>query len=115
MSGAGLFGRLMGSVSGPAIDHSEMTKAVAAGNCCIVDVREPHEYAAGHIPGAINHPLSRFEPQALPKDSPVILVCQAGVRSAKALQQALLAGHRDIRHYPPGTAGWKANGGDIVT
>jgi rhodanese-related sulfurtransferase len=111
----GLFGRLMGGAGVPTIDHAEMTRAVASKSCCIVDVREPHEYAAGHIPGAINRPLSRFAPQELPKDKPVILVCQAGGRSAKALQQALHAGCRDIRHYSPGTGGWKSCGGSLVT
>jgi rhodanese-related sulfurtransferase len=79
-----------------------------------VDVREPHEYAAGHIPGAINHPLSQFEPHHLPGDKPVVLVCLSGARSAKALERALAAGRKDVRHYPPGTAGWKARGGALA-
>jgi rhodanese-related sulfurtransferase len=114
MSIKGLFRRLMEGASVPAIDHAEMTKAVASGNCCIIDVREPHEYAAGHIPGAINLPLSRFAPHELPTDKSIILVCQAGARSAKALQQTLQAGRTDVRHYAPGTGGWKANGGEVV-
>jgi rhodanese-related sulfurtransferase len=114
MSLGGIFGKLMGSTSVPAINHPEMEQAVASKSCCIVDVREPHEYAAGHIPGAINLPLSRFAPANLPKDRPVILVCQAGGRSAKALQQALSAGCADIRHYPPGTGGWKNAGGALT-
>ena len=114
MSIGGLFGRLMGGASVPTIEHAEMAQVVASGDCCIIDVRDPHEYAAGHIPGAINHPLSRFTPETLPKEKPVVLVCQAGARSAKALQQALREGHKHIRHYAPGTGGWKAKGGKVV-
>ena len=114
MSFGGLFERLMGNADVPTIDHAEMALAVASRTYCIVDVREPHEYAAGHISGAVNHPLSCFAPHDLPKDKPVILVCQAGIRSARALQEALRTGCADICHYPPGTAGWKSCGGSVV-
>jgi rhodanese-related sulfurtransferase len=113
MSFGGIFQRLLGG-DVPTVDHTEMAQFVASKTCCIVDVREPHEYASGHIPGAINHPLSRFAPKDLPKDRPVVLVCQAGGRSAKALQQALRAGRTNIRHYPPGTGGWKSAGGPLT-
>lgn len=56
----------------------------------VVDVREPSEYcdATGHIPGALNYPLSsgileaRYE--ELPKDSPILVVCRSGGRSNQA-------------------------------
>lgn len=56
----------------------------------VVDVREPSEYcdATGHIPGALNYPLSsgilevRYE--ELPKDSPLLVVCRSGARSNQA-------------------------------
>lgn len=61
---------------------------VAAGEAIVVDVREPGEFAAGHVPGAINLPLSRFDPAQLPvgKGKKVVLNCAAGMRSAKALR-----------------------------
>lgn len=111
----GMFEPLVGNSGMSTISHAEMAEAVKSKSCSIVDVREPHEYAVGHIAGAINRPLSRFAPQELPKDKPVILVCQAGSRSAKALQQALRAGCVGIRHYPPGTGGWKSCGGSLET
>ena len=114
MSLSSLFSKLTASVSVPAIEHDDLTRAWLDGSCTIVDVREPQEYAAGHIPGAVNYPLSRFEPRRLPDDKPVVLVCQSGARSAKALQRALAAGRQNIRHYPPGTAGWKTRGGDLA-
>lgn len=96
------------------IDHDAFVAFQAGGDGVIVDVREPHEYMAGHIPGAVNLPLSRFDPAELPSDKSIVLVCQAGGRSAKALQRARADGVRDIRHYAPGTGGWRARGGPIV-
>ncbi len=107
---AGLTG---GGASIPTIDHDAFVRAVKDGSCAIVDVREPHEYAAGHIPGAVNLPLSRFNPSHLPGGKPIILVCLAGGRSAKALQHALEAGHKNIRHYAGGTGGWRNRGGAL--
>ena len=114
MSLSSLISRMLASSSVPAIEHDDLVKASQARECHIIDVREPHEYATGHIPGAENQPLSQFNPQALPNDKPVILVCQAGARSARALQQAISAGHQNIAHYAAGTSGWRARGGPIA-
>jgi rhodanese-related sulfurtransferase len=110
---ANLISRIAGSDT-PTIEHEDFVRKVKDGSCAIVDVREPHEYAAGHIPNAINLPLSRFSPDQLPQSMPVVLVCQAGGRSAKALQQALSSGRRDICHYAPGTGGWRNRRGAVV-
>ena len=52
----------------------------------IIDVREIHEYAAGHIPSAENFPLSTLGSDftKLDKDQKYYVICQAGGRSAKA-------------------------------
>ena len=106
--------KLTGGVAAHAIEHEALERAALAGELHLLDVREPHEYAAGHLPHAVNHPLSAFNPDALPKDKPVVLVCQAGGRSMKAMQAAHDAGRTDVMHYAPGTGGWKARGGRIV-
>ena len=98
---------------GGNVTHDELRAALGAGSAAVVDVREPHEYDAGHIPGAVNLPLSVFDPAALPTGKPVVLVCQAGGRSLRALQAAVAAGVKDIRHYPGGTGGWRALGGPV--
>ena len=112
-----MFSGLMAKLAGggaelPTIAHEEFTRVVKDGSCAIVDVREPNEYAGGHVPGAKNLPLSRFDAAQLPKGE-VVIICQAGGRSAKALTQALQAGRKNVRHYRPGTGGWRANGGAV--
>ncbi len=109
-----LFRRFAGSTSVPAIDHDELVRAQRERACVIVDVREPHEFKGGHIPGAVNQPLSRFDPKSLVHDKPVVLICQAGGRSATALRRALAAGRQDIRHYAGGMSGWRARGGPVA-
>jgi rhodanese-related sulfurtransferase len=98
---------------GGSVTHEELREALKADAITVVDVREPNEFAAGRIPGAINLPLSRFDAGDLPNGKPVVLVCQAGARSAKALRVAVSAGVKDIRHYPGGTGGWRALGEEI--
>jgi rhodanese-related sulfurtransferase len=107
-----LMSKIMGGGELPTIEHDDFLRAVKNGSCAIVDVREPHEYAAGHVPGAKNLPLSQFDAGKLPAGDCVI-ICQAGGRSAKALTQALQAGRKDVRHYAPGTGGWRARGGAV--
>ena len=50
----------------------------------LVDVREPDEFASGHIPGAVNAPLSTINQVSLPKDKPLFLYCLRGTRSKQA-------------------------------
>lgn len=113
MSLGSLFVRPQGGAV-PTIEHEDFTRAVASCSCAIVDVREPNEYAAGHVPGAINLPLSSFSPAQLPQGKPIVLMRLAGARSAQALRQAIEAGQKDICHYAPGASGWKSRGGAFV-
>lgn len=111
---SGLLQKLMGSTSVPVVEHDELLRALSDKSCTVVDVREPHEFRNGHIPGALNHPLSTFDPGNIAKEKPVVLICQAGGRSAKALRHALSTGRQDIRHYPGGMSGWRARGGTVA-
>jgi rhodanese-related sulfurtransferase len=96
------------------VDFGDLEEAVGADAWTVVDVREPHEFAAGHIPNALNLPLSSFDPGELPQDKPVVLICQAGGRSKNALNRARSIGRDDVRHYAGGMNGWRSHGGDVT-
>jgi len=96
------------------IGFEELRQVVESDASAIVDVREPHEFAGGHIAGAVNLPLSQFDPARLPKGRPLVIHCQSGMRSAAALSQTLKAGISDVRHYAGGMKDWRARGGAIV-
>lgn len=73
----------------------------------VLDVREPHEYVAGHVPGAKLMPLSMLTTHVdeLPLNEPIYVICQGGSRSRVAAQE--LARHgRDARSVIGGTSGW---------
>lgn len=89
------------------MELEDVKQGLATGTIYLVDVREPHEFAAGHIPGSINMPLSAFEPASLPNDRPVVLSCQSGRRTLLGLQQAQEAGRADIHtHFQGSMNGW---------
>jgi len=82
-----------------------------------VDVREPDEYAAGHIPGArlvprgflevradLEHP--KRDPWLADRDRPLILYCGGGNRSALAAQTLRRMGFRRVVSLAEGWTGW---------
>ncbi|KAH7084189.1 Rhodanese-like domain-containing protein [Paraphoma chrysanthemicola] len=92
----------------------------------LIDVREPHEYAANTIPTAINIPVSS-QPDALmlseedfedrfgmPKpelDKEVVFFCKAGVRSRAMAGLARQAGYTNVGEYPGSWLDWERRGG----
>lgn len=98
------------------VDLPALKQGLADDVLLVIDVREPAEYAAGHIPGALSMPLSVFDPAAVPRvaGKQIILSCQAGGRSLKALGRAAEAGRDDIHaHFGGGFAAWR-NAGEPV-
>lgn len=92
------------------LDREDIKKGLQDGSILLVDVREPHEFAAGHIPGAISHPLSSFDPSSLPEGKRIVFSCQAGVRSVRALEFAQAAGLNVREHYKGGFKDWATSG-----
>ncbi len=93
----------------------QVSEGLAAGNILLVDVREPHEFEMGHIPGSILMPLSQFDASALPVEPGKRLVfsCAAGVRSLRALDLARAAGLDADTHYIGGFKDWFMSGGKV--
>jgi len=76
-----------------------------------VDVRTPKEYQSGHIPGAINIPVSdiAMRMNELPKNKQLYVYCHSGVRAAKASALLAKAGFH-VENMPESMEGWKAAG-----
>ena len=92
---------------------AELESARAAG-AVVVDVREPAEFAAGRVPGAVNVPFATV-PLALGRlaelagDGPLFVVCHVGGRSARAADYLTQYGI-DSRTVDGGTQEWAAGG-----
>ena len=81
----------------------------------VIDVRNPHEWEAGRIEGAVHLPLDDLGERAkeLDRTRPVVTVCLSGGRSAKAVKE--LAGEGfDVQHLEGGLAAWVAQGQPLV-
>ena len=100
--------------SAEEITHADLVAALQTRACALIDLRESGEFAAGRVHRASNMPLSRFDPAALPKGKPVVLICRSGARSAHALSRAREAERIDVRHYRGGTIGWAQLGGKLI-
>jgi rhodanese-related sulfurtransferase len=89
---------------------------IAFGGLDIVDVREPSEWAEGHLPGARLVPLGqlRANPRALLPRDRVLFVCAAGVRSQTAAKVAAGLGLGDLYNLSGGTRSWTAAGLPLV-
>ncbi len=86
----------------------EAEALMAAGGVDVVDVRDPHEWAEGHVPGARNVPLHdlKSDPRGhLPRDR-VLFVCARGMRSQTAALSAEAAGIREVYSLDGGTIAW---------
>lgn len=81
----------------------------------IVDVREPMEYVAGHIPGAIAMPLGQVATRRdeLPKDATIYVVCASGNRSKVGAELIAYAGY-DAVSVGGGTNAWQVLGRPVV-
>jgi rhodanese-related sulfurtransferase len=75
----------------------------------LVDVRESHEFKSGHIPGAKNVPLSQLKSRVneIPKDKPVFVYCQSGIRSKRAAAMLKNSGVSNIVNLKGGIMGWQ--------
>lgn len=74
-----------------------------------IDVREPGEWAQGHIAGAVHHPLGALQRQpeiAVARDKPVITYCASGTRAAQAAAALRANGYRDVKVMDGGYSEW---------
>lgn len=92
---------------------AEQLKAmIDSGSALVVDVREADEFGGGHIPGAVNLPLSQFDPARLPDPGgrTLVLNCLGGKRSGMALDRCAAAQAAVDTHLAGGFSAWRAAG-----
>lgn len=106
---------------------AERLRALQAAGVPVIDVREPGEYAAGRIVGAINIPrgVLEFEVDGHPavnctkdpalshRELPVVLYCRSGGRSALAAEALMRLGFREPLSLTGGFMGWAEAGGAV--
>ena len=85
-----------------------MTKIKGNEKITILDVREPAEYAFGHIPGSINIPLGELEQrfEELNNTENLHIICRTGNRSDFAAQKLTEKGFKNVNNVVPGMKDW---------
>ncbi|MHB8613634.1 MAG: rhodanese-like domain-containing protein [Candidatus Dormibacteraceae bacterium] len=80
------------------------------GGALVVDVREPYEWARGHVSGAEHIPLDdlpiRLRNGALPREGEILFICASGGRSSNAAALATANGYRNVASVAGGTSRW---------
>ncbi len=112
LSATMLFMPMVQGAVAPGVDPNAAVQLMNREKAVVVDVCEPTEFAAGHIAGAKNIPLGELEAKlgnaVKNKTVPVILVCQSGARSARAVATAKKLGYENAQSLGGGLKAWAA-------
>ncbi|NDP37550.1 MAG: rhodanese-like domain-containing protein [Rhodoferax sp.] len=111
-SGAMLFWPVLKGASGGSLTATGAVQLINREKAVVIDVCEGNEFAAAHIVGAKHIPLGQLE-EKLPaavknKALPLILVCQSGARSKRAVAIAHKLGYAQAQSLAGGLSGWRA-------
>jgi rhodanese-related sulfurtransferase len=106
-----LFWPVLKGATGGGLSAQDAVQLINREKAVIIDVCEANEYAAGHVGGAKNIPLNQLE-EKLPalvknKTLPVILVCQSGARSNRAVGIAKKLGYEGAQSLAGGLGAWR--------
>jgi hydroxyacylglutathione hydrolase len=99
--------------SSPEVDEVGIEAIeTAPPNVVLLDVREPEEFARGHVRGALNLPQSDLATRLneIPKDRPILTICQSGKRSLRSAQFLHQQGWHDVATVAGGTSAWRDSG-----
>ncbi|MBO9512940.1 MAG: rhodanese-like domain-containing protein [Variovorax sp.] len=110
-SGGMLFWPMLRSASSGSLTAQGAVQLINRERAVVVDVREPEEFAAGHVTGAKNVPLGELE-QKLPgavknKSLPLLLICATGARAQRAVATAKKLGYEQAQAVSGGLKSWK--------
>ena len=89
--------------------------AAHADGALVIDVREPHEYVAGHVPGARLVPMGQLPSRLaeLPRERAVYVICASGNRSL-SMSSFLIHNGIDAWSVAGGTSAWTRGGRPVV-
>jgi rhodanese-related sulfurtransferase len=106
-----LWPMLTRGLGGATVGTLQATRLINDG-AVVVDVREPAEFAAGHVIDSRNIPVAQIASRAgeLPANKPVIVMCASGSRSTRAAAALRKAGRADVFCLDGGIAGWQQAG-----
>jgi phage shock protein E len=99
----------------PDVDVATVAQIKERDDVVVIDVREPFEYEAGHIPGVTLIPMGEV-PQRLseiPTDKTVIVTCRTGNRSAEVTDYLRQQGFDNVHNMSGGIVDWQAAGYEI--
>ncbi|MEX2446845.1 MAG: rhodanese-like domain-containing protein [Dehalococcoidia bacterium] len=99
------------------ITVDEAKQMIDDGGVQVVDTREPHEHADGHVPGSlrIQHMAILLQADKLEQDRPILFICQSGQRSAVAAEFAASLGLTDLYNVEGGHIAWAQAGYPMET
>lgn len=102
--------------AGPGLDTLSATRLINDTHAIILDIREPAEYAAGHLPNARNIPAGELEKRMgeLPAAKPVLVCCDSGGRSGRAIGALRKAGREQVFNLDGGLQAWRQAGLPVV-
>lgn len=111
-SGGLLMWPVLQGATAVGIDSAGAIQLINREKANVVDVSDATEFAAGHIVGSKNVPLAELEAKLAGavknKTLPLVLVCQSGARSAKAVDIAKKLGYEQAQSLQGGLKSWKA-------
>lgn len=108
---------LKGAKAG-SLSAAEAVQLINREKAVVIDVREPEEYAAGHITNAKNVPLAQLD-ERLPtlvknKALPLVLVCAKGPRAARAEAAVKKLGYDKAKTLAGGMQAWRTAGMPVI-
>lgn len=99
---------------GQNVSPAEATVMLNRESVKVLDVREPDEFAAGHLPDALNIPLGQLGTRHAElesfKEFPMLVYCASGGRSSRACGDLLKRGYQKIHNLDGGVSAWQKAG-----
>jgi rhodanese-related sulfurtransferase len=113
VSGAALFLPTLSTlISGKGLSPTEATIWMNRRKAAVLDLRPEDAFKAGHLPGAKHIPSSeiaaKIEKLKLDRKNPLILVCETGVSSRKAITEVQKLGFAEVGALDGGVQAWRA-------